>query len=281
MRFSKFCCYWMALGATTQVFRMKELLKRLLPVADPFLMALVFPAAFLMKKIRAAGVHNLPLCKRALMATGVFPIRDHYYEPQFDNRSPKISYSEDRYLPGIDWNTSEQLDFLKDFVFSDELIGVPRKQMQENGFYLDNGLFGPGDAEYWYQIIRTLKPKTIIEVGSGNSTLMAIKAIEANIRDVVFEFLRLLPMLNKGVVVHVHDIFSPKNYPNEWLVDEVRFWNEQYLLEAFLTHNSEWRVLGALNYLFHHHPNEFKAIAPFSSPEQQPRSFYIKKVAPA
>ena len=31
--------------------------------------------------------------------------------------------------------------------------------------------------------------------------------------DVLFEYLELLPQLNKGVIVHVHDIFSPKNYP--------------------------------------------------------------------
>lgn len=56
--------------------------------------------------------------------------------------------------------------------------------------------------------------------------------------DVVFEYLELLPSLNIGVVVHIHDIFSPKNYLAEWLQDDVRFWNEQYLLEAFLSHNN-------------------------------------------
>lgn len=51
--------------------------------------------------------------------------------------------------------------------------------------------------------------------------------------DVLFEYLELLPSLNKGVIVHVHDIFSPKNYLKQWLQDEIWFWNEQYLLEAF------------------------------------------------
>jgi hypothetical protein len=41
--------------------------------------------------------------------------------------------------------------------------------------------------------------------------------------DVLFEYLELLPTLNKGDIVHIHDIFSPKNYSEKWLSDEVRF----------------------------------------------------------
>jgi hypothetical protein len=58
---------------------------------------------------------------------------------------------------------------------------------------------------------------------------------------------------------------------------DVWFWNEQYLLEAFLSHNSSWKVLGALNFLHHHHPEKFKAIAPSMRPEREPGSFYIQK----
>lgn len=64
--------------------------------------------------------------------------------------------------------------------------------------------------------------------------------------DVLFEYLELLPVLRAGVIVHVHDIFSPREYPKELVMDEVKFWNEQYLLEAFLTSNHEWRIVGAL-----------------------------------
>src|SRR5688572_5965620 len=44
--------------------------------------------------------------------------------------------------------------------------------------------------------------------------------------DVLYEFLEILPRLNSGVVVHVHDIFTPKDYPREWVVEEHRLWNE-------------------------------------------------------
>jgi hypothetical protein len=51
--------------------------------------------------------------------------------------------------------------------------------------------------------------------------------------DVLFEYLEILPILQSGVLIHIHDIFTPKDYLEEWLSQEVRFWNEQYLLEAF------------------------------------------------
>ncbi|MDR2814687.1 MAG: class I SAM-dependent methyltransferase, partial [Prevotellaceae bacterium] len=64
--------------------------------------------------------------------------------------------------------------------------------------------------------------------------------------DVLFEYLELLPTLKRGVIVHIHDIFSPRDYPDCWVVSEIRLWNEQYLLEAFLSFNPAWKILGTL-----------------------------------
>ena len=309
-------------------------------VADIIFIPFVYPAAWLMKIIRKAGVHRLPNCRNIFMNVGVFPIWIHYFEPQFDNRDANPDFSQDRNLPGIDWNVHGQLELLESFTFSQELTDIPQEKQESLDFYLNNGSFETGDAEFWYQIIRKIKPKRIFEVGSGNSTLMAINAIIKNqdqdpnylcehvciepyempwledsgvsvvrrkvedvelsffsqlqendilfidsthiIRpqgDVLFEYLEVLPSLNKGVIVHVHDIFSPKNYLKQWLQDEVKFWNEQYLLEAFLTHNSSWKILGALNYLHHNHFQKLKSVAPFLYPEEEPGSFYIQKIA--
>ena len=96
--------------------------------------------------------------------------------------------------------------------------------------------------------------------------------------DVLFEYLEVLPRLKVGVIVHIHDIFSPRDYPAEWVVDEVRLWNEQYLLEAFLTSNKDWKVIGALNLLQHHHFDELREKCLFLTEERQPGSFYIEKV---
>lgn len=96
--------------------------------------------------------------------------------------------------------------------------------------------------------------------------------------DVLYEYLQLLPTLNPGVIVHIHDIFSPRNYPAEWLVDDVRLWNEQYLLEAFLTDNLRWRILAAVNFLKHEDYDRLLEVAPYLTPDREPASFYMQKV---
>ena len=95
----------------------------------------------------------------------------------------------------------------------------------------------------------------------------------------LFEYLEVLPLLNRGVLVHIHDIFTPKEYLSEWMFDGKVFWNEQYLLEAFLSFNSSFRILGSLNYLMHHHYNELQAKCPFLTPEREPGSFWMQKTA--
>jgi predicted O-methyltransferase YrrM len=97
--------------------------------------------------------------------------------------------------------------------------------------------------------------------------------------DVLFEFLEILPSLAPGVIVHVHDIFSPRDYTKKHLVEEVLFWNEQYLLEAFLTCNDQFRIVAALNYLKSHYPQEMFAKLPQlkERPSHVPGSFWMAK----
>ena len=80
--------------------------------------------------------------------------------------------------------------------------------------------------------------------------------------DVNYLFLEVLARLKPGVIVHVHDIFLPFEYRRDWVLDEFRFWAEQYLLQAFLTFNSEFEVLMANNYLNQYHEEELKAAFP-------------------
>ncbi len=318
---------------------MKFFLKKLLPLIDAILILPTIFCALGLKLVRRLGVQRLPFTKRVLRNIGIFPLTKHYYEPQFDNASPRIPYSRDRELSGINWNVAGQLAQIEKLKFHEELKSLNTEKPDDYGFYVDNDAFKSGDAEYWYQIIRALKPKKIIEIGSGYSTLLAIKAIEKNrsedhkhqckltciepyempwlekeavevirqpvehletsffsslgandilfidsshiIRpqgDVLYEYLELLPTLSPGVVVHIHDIFSPRNYLESWLVDDIKFWNEQYLLEAFLTNNDSWEIIGSLNFLHHHHYDSLKSIAPFLKPSHEPGSFYIRKI---
>lgn len=82
--------------------------------------------------------------------------------------------------------------------------------------------------------------------------------------DVNFLFLEVLPRLNSGVIVHIHDIFLPYDYPRAWVIDQHRFWNEQYLAQAFLIYNSAFDVLFANNYMWTKHPADMQAAFPFS-----------------
>ncbi|OLD89306.1 MAG: hypothetical protein AUG81_04810 [Verrucomicrobia bacterium 13_1_20CM_4_54_11] len=80
--------------------------------------------------------------------------------------------------------------------------------------------------------------------------------------DVNYLFLEVLPRLEPGVIVHIHDIFLPFEYRRDWVLDEFRFWSEQYLLQAFLTFNSEFEVLMANSYLAHGYLEDLKAAFP-------------------
>jgi hypothetical protein len=62
--------------------------------------------------------------------------------------------------------------------------------------------------------------------------------------------------------VHVHDIFLPFEYRRDWVLDELRFWSEQYLLQAFLAFNSEFEVLMANSYLNHYYQNDLRVAFP-------------------
>jgi len=72
--------------------------------------------------------------------------------------------------------------------------------------------------------------------------------------DVLREYLEILPRLPKGVWIHVHDIFTPRDYLASWITDEVKLWNEQYLLEAFLSHNRDFRVAWMMGHMFQAYP---------------------------
>jgi len=101
--------------------------------------------------------------------------------------------------------------------------------------------------------------------------------------DVPYEYLDVLPRLQKGVIIHVHDIFLPAQYPKEWLFDYRRFWSEQYLLHAFLLFNDSFEVLWAGHYMHLNNPEALeRAFRSYSTDECWPRlpigSFWIRKI---
>jgi hypothetical protein len=313
-------------------------------IIDILLSPLIIFSAFIYKRLRRRYFKYFPLSKAILFKIGVYPITDHYYDPMFNLKHLRYPLSKDRTLQGLDLNDKGQLEFLSTFNFNNELLSFPVKKLNDEVEYCyEYGQFRAGDSEMLYSIIRAVKPKQIIEIGSGSSTLMTINAIKKNqeqdashsckltciepyennwlkdlgvtvlrerveilnveifktlqendilfidsshmVRpqgDVLFEIMEVLPALNKGVIIHIPDIFTPKDYPDGWMKD-VYFWNEQYVLEAFLMNNKEYKVLLALNYLYHNHRDVFLQKCPvLKSTEiltrhKEPSSFWIVK----
>lgn len=316
------------------------------PIVDIILSIPVFIAASILKLVRRLGIWRMPISKAIFNFIGIYPIRDHYYEPSFNHKKNLVhSLRLERNLPGIDLNEMGQLELLRQFEYSSELTKIPVKPSSNSPstFYYENPNFPEGDAECFYSMIRLKKPNVIIEIGSGFSTMVARLAIDQNKKDnlyynchhiciepfempwldeiagveilrqrvedvdmsifsmlnendilfidsshmirpqsdVLTECLGILPSLNPGVLIHFHDIFTPFDYPDKWLIDEVKFWNEQYILEAFLSCNKKFQVILALNFLNSKHPAKLEEKFPMLKNQFnkiEPRSFWIRKV---
>jgi hypothetical protein len=96
--------------------------------------------------------------------------------------------------------------------------------------------------------------------------------------DVHYEYLEILPRLQPGVIVHIHDIFLPAGYPKEWIHQEHVFWNEQYLLQAFLSFNDSFEVLWAGCFMHRNHPEKLAEVFPGYSPAASlPGSFWMRR----
>ncbi|MEZ4644284.1 MAG: class I SAM-dependent methyltransferase [Chloroflexota bacterium] len=75
--------------------------------------------------------------------------------------------------------------------------------------------------------------------------------------DVAYLFLEVLPQLQKGVIIHIHDIPFPYNtpYPAEkWVLGRSwpMYWNEAMLLQAFLCFNDHFEILLSMPMLRYH-----------------------------
>jgi predicted O-methyltransferase YrrM len=293
---------------------------------------------------RRIGSRYLKLSTKALVGLKVFPIRDHFYEPLFNDRHLSKSLRNDRKLPKVNINESGQLSFLKNLTFKNELDfmsstrSIENKKEEKEQFRFENGFFESGDAEFLYQFIRYIKPTRIVEIGSGYSTLIASEANAKNLSesglrtdhiciepyrnewleqnqtvtlirqkvedldvdwstylkegdllfidsshvirpqgDVLHEFQTIIPSLRRGVHVHIHDIFTPRDYLDSWIKQDKRFWNEQYLLEVLLQ-NPRYEITAALNYLKHNYFGLLSKVCPFLTTDREPVSLYFKVV---
>jgi hypothetical protein len=75
--------------------------------------------------------------------------------------------------------------------------------------------------------------------------------------DVHYLIFEVLPKLKKGVLIHIHDIFYPFEYPKEWVLTG-RNWNEGYFFRSFLMYNNKFEIKLFSHYLHIHHKEVYK-----------------------
>jgi predicted O-methyltransferase YrrM len=270
---------------------------------------------------------------------------NHHYSPIPDLAEASAVLDRRSALRGLELNAEAQLRFLEEVcpryreeytAFRDGAGGAP------HDFHFQNGVFERVDAEVLHCMVRHHRPKRMIEVGSGFSTLISAAACARNAAegspcdfvaiepypndlfrrsvpgltrlveqplqvvdpkrfedldagdilfidsthvlktgsDVALLYLDVIPGLRPGVLVHVHDVFLPDEYPRSWIEQEHVFWNEQYLLQAFLAFNRCYEVLWAGSYLRRDHPQELIRAFPGFSPERHlPGSFWMRRTS--
>jgi predicted O-methyltransferase YrrM len=251
--------------------------------------------------------------------------------PPTQNQQPETW---DTQLPmtGVDIGQGRALDLLRAVFprYRSEYVKFPPESADASAFYLNNGYFEAVDAEVLYCMLRHFRPRTVIEVGSGFSTLITRQALDANgtesrlvavdpeprtsllgvidehiaspveevdpdvfarletndvlfidssheVRaggDVNFLFFNVLPRLKPGVLVHVHDIFLPYEYPRRWILAGN---TEQYLVLAFLAFNQAFEVVWPGHYMRMRHPSEVMAAFPSCTEATHPGSLWLRR----
>jgi predicted O-methyltransferase YrrM len=106
----------------------------------------------------------------------------HFYSPVVDprgieHRDAEIWKAQDE-IDGIDLNMEDQLSLVKAFSgYYAELPYLPEKGLKTR-YYFDNDYYTHNDGIILYSMIRHLKPKKIIEIGSGFSSAIMLDTNE-------------------------------------------------------------------------------------------------------
>ncbi len=95
--------------------------------------------------------------------------------------------------------------------------------------------------------------------------------------DVVYLLTEILPILQTGVIVHIHDIYWPFEYPEDWVFGG-RAWNEAYMVKAFLQFNGAFQILLFNSYLAIHQRDFMQRMLPMFLPDAG-SSLWLRKIS--
>jgi len=163
---------------------------------DLIMIPLVLFSSFVFLFFRKFGVINLPLSSKITKGIGVFPIIKHYYEPQFSFEN----YDETRFNPLLEKIMSkintDNLNNILNINYTNEFINYIKDSLIDS----NNLSFNLLDSLVLYCFVRTSKPKVVLEIGGGISSLII------NLANIMNK--------NEGLLVN-HVIIEP--YENTYL----------------------------------------------------------------
>ena len=96
--------------------------------------------------------------------------------------------------------------------------------------------------------------------------------------DVAFLYGKILPRIAAGVLVQIHDVFLPYDYPLEML-GEAGDWNEQHLVHSMLMFGNGFEVIWP-GYFLHNTRKDFRPLFSHNG-DARAQSLWLRKIAPA
>ena len=154
-----------------------------------------------------------------------------------------------------------------------ELVSIDPypNEILKRGFPGFAGLIEKNVQDVPWDVFKQLKKNDILFIDSSHVLKIG--------SDVQYIYLEILPRLNEGVLIHIHDIFFPAEYPKKWVIEGLRFWNEQYLVQAFLSFNNRFEILWAGSYMHLKHSDKLESSFPSYNKETVwPGSLWIRRV---
>ncbi len=108
---------------------------------------------------------------------GLFPL-GHYHSPfPSDADVDRVARARERAtaeIPGVDLNVAGQLALLQELAPFAHAAELPREPHPDWRFRHDNPFFSNGDADCLHAMIRHVRPRRIVEVGSGFSSALIL-----------------------------------------------------------------------------------------------------------
>jgi len=95
--------------------------------------------------------------------------------------------------------------------------------------------------------------------------------------DVNYLYFHILPLVNSGCYIHIHDIFMPNDYPSKWIYEYDQYWTELYLVMALLMYNSEFKIRIAAQYLSQKYRERLNKLFPRFKSWFSPGSLWIQR----